>query len=138
MTGVQTCALPISLVLHKRNEEALLASRKYLIYTLISGQLFLAGLVAVYCISGTMDFKAGGFLTTDMAPTWQLQLIFLIMILAGSVKAALNIIEHSDNTEEQKIKLLKNLRFYLLDDIHFKQQLLDNVDYSIYQLRHNH
>ena len=76
------------LVLHKRNEEALLASRKYLIYTLISGQLFLAGLVAVYCISGTMDFKAGGFLTTDMAPTWQLQLIFLIMILAGSVKAA--------------------------------------------------
>lgn len=28
------------LVLHKRNEEALLASRKYLIYTLISGQLF--------------------------------------------------------------------------------------------------
>ena len=75
------------LVLHKRNEEALLASRKYLIYTLISGQLFLAGLVAVYCISGTMDFKAGGFLTTDMAPTWQLQLIFLIMILAGSVKA---------------------------------------------------
>ena len=48
------------------------------------------------------------------------------------LKAALNIIEHSDNTEEQKIKLLKNLRFYLLDDIHFKQQLLDNVDYSIY------
>lgn len=27
------------------------------------------------------------------------------------LKAALNIIEHSDNTEEQKIKLLKNLRF---------------------------
>ena len=52
------------------------------------------------------------------------------------LKKALNIIEHSDNTEEQKIKLLKNLRFYLLDDIHFKQQLLDNVDYSIYQLRH--
>ena len=47
------------------------------------------------------------------------------------LKTALNIIEHSDNTEEQKIKLLKNLRFYLLDDIHFKQQLLDNVDYSI-------
>lgn len=27
------------LVLHKRNQEALMASRKYLIYTLISGQL---------------------------------------------------------------------------------------------------
>lgn len=76
------------LVLHERNEEALTASRKYLAYTLVSGQLFLAGLVGVYCISGTMDFKAGGFLTPDMAPTWVLQLLFLIMILAGSVKAA--------------------------------------------------
>ena len=60
------------------------------------------------------------------------------LLQSERLKAALNIIEHSDNTEEQKIKLLKNLRFYLLDDIHFKQQLLDNVDYSIYQLRHNH
>lgn len=76
------------LVLHKRNEEALMASRKYLIYTLISGQLFLAGIVAVYCISGTMDFVAGGFLTTEMAPRWVLQAIFVLMILAGSVKAA--------------------------------------------------
>ena len=76
------------LVLHKRNAEALLASRKYLIYTLISGQLFLAGLVMVYCIAGTMEFKAGGFLSADMAPTWALQVAFLIMILAGSVKAA--------------------------------------------------
>ncbi len=76
------------LVLHKRNEEALTASRKYLSYTLVSGQLFLAGAVGVYCISGTMDFRAGGFLTTDMAPMWVLQLLFVIMILAGSVKAA--------------------------------------------------
>ena len=72
------------LVLHKRNQEALMASRKYL----ISGQLFLAGVIAVYCISGTMDFTPGGFLTTDMAPRWVLQAIFVLMILAGSVKAA--------------------------------------------------
>ena len=52
------------LVLHKRNQEALMASRKYLIYTLISGQLFLAGVIAVYCISGTMDFTPG-YLRTD-------------------------------------------------------------------------
>ena len=76
------------LVLHKRNQEALMAGRKYLIYTLISGQLFLAGVIAVYCISGTMDFTPGGFLTTDMAPRWVLQAIFVLMILAGSVKAA--------------------------------------------------
>lgn len=52
------------------------------------------------------------------------------------LKKALSIIENNDAPSEQKIKLLKNLRFCLLDDIHFKQQLLDNVDYSIYQLRH--
>ena len=76
------------LVLHKRNQEALMASRKYLIYTLISGQFFLAGVIAVYCISGTMSFTAGGFLTTAMAPKWVLQAAFVLMILAGSVKAA--------------------------------------------------
>lgn len=68
------------LVLHKRNQEALMASRKYLIYTLISGQLFLAGVIAVYCISGTMDFTPGGFLTTEMAPRWVLQAIFVLML----------------------------------------------------------
>lgn len=76
------------LVLHKRNAEALMASRKYLIYTLISGQLFLAGVVMVYCTAGTMDFTPGGFLKYDMAPKWALQVAFALLILAGSVKAA--------------------------------------------------
>lgn len=76
------------LVLHERDEEALLASRKYLAYTLVSGQLFLAATVGVYCIAGTMDFRMGGFLSLDMAPAWVLQLLFVLMIMAGSVKAA--------------------------------------------------
>ncbi len=76
------------LVLHERDEEALLASRKYLAYTLTSGQLFLAGTVGVYCIAGTMDFTPGGFLESHMAPAWVLQLLFVLLIMAGSVKAA--------------------------------------------------
>lgn len=76
------------LVLHERDEEALLASRKYLAYTLVSGQLFLAGTVGVYCIAGTIDFRMGGILSLDMAPAWVLQLLFVLMIMAGSVKAA--------------------------------------------------
>ena len=51
------------------------------------------------------------------------------------LKAALNIIEHSDNTEEQKIKLLKNLRFYLLDDIHFREKQISTLDHLRYQIR---
>lgn len=42
------------------------------------------------------------------------------------LKAALNIIEHSDNTEEQKIKLLKNLRFHLLVFICWMISILNN------------
>ncbi len=76
------------LVLHHRNQEALMAARKYLIYTLISGQLFLVGIICIYCIAGTVDFKAGGILTLEMAPRWVIQAVFVLMIMAGSVKAA--------------------------------------------------
>jgi len=65
-----------------------MASRKYLIYTLISGQLFLVGIIAIYCITGTTDFRAGGIITADMAPRWVIQALFILMIIAGSVKAA--------------------------------------------------
>ena len=75
------------LVFHARNEEARFAGRKYLVYTLVCGQLFLAGIVMVYVLAGTIDFRAGGILTIDMAPKWVLQLLFLLMILAGAVKA---------------------------------------------------
>ena len=50
------------------------------------------------------------------------------------LKAALNIIEHSDNTEEQKIKLLKNLRdeldlsyLFISHDLNVVYQLCDTV-----------
>ncbi len=75
------------LVFHARNEEARFSGRKYLIYTLVTGQLFLAGIVAIYAMAGTIDFQAGGFLTTDMAPAWLLQVLFFLMVLGGAVKA---------------------------------------------------
>lgn len=77
------------LVIHARNEEARFSGRKYLIYTLTSGQLFLIGIAFIYYTTGTLDFKAGGFITSDMAPLWQLQMLFFLMIIAGAVKAGL-------------------------------------------------
>lgn len=76
------------LVIHERNEEALLAARKYLAYTLVSGQLFLLGTVGVYYIAGTMDFTPGGFLKLGMAQNWVMEMLFVLLIMAGSVKAA--------------------------------------------------
>jgi len=77
------------LVIHARNEEARFSGRKYLIYTFVSGQLFLLGIALVYHIAGTLNFTAGGFITSEMAPLWQLQLLFVLLILAGAVKAGL-------------------------------------------------
>jgi len=77
------------LVFHERHEEARFSGRKYLIYTMIPGQLLLAGIVGVYVMAGTIDFAAGGILTMEMAPKWALQLLFVIMVLAGAVKAGM-------------------------------------------------
>lgn len=77
------------LVFHSRNKEARFSGRKYLIYTLTSGQFFLIGIVLIYFITGTLDFTPGGFINADTAPLWQLQLLFYMMIVAGAVKAGL-------------------------------------------------
>ena len=75
------------LVVHYRDDEAVASGRKYLAYTLISGQIFFAAIVIVYAVSGTMDFKPGGFLTADMLPMPWALIVFFMMVGAGIVKA---------------------------------------------------
>ena len=81
------------LVVHYRDEKARRSGRKYLIYTLVSGQLFFAAIVCVYAFCGTGDFKAGGFLS-EVYAEGGLQggmgivlVLFLMMIGGGAVKA---------------------------------------------------
>ena len=78
------------LVAHKRNEEATFSGRKYLIYTLTSGQLFLAGIVFVYLFTGTTEFNAGGIAGLgEAAPVWVLQIMFFMLCLGGMIKAGM-------------------------------------------------
>lgn len=77
------------LVFHERSDEAKFSGRKYLIYTLIPGQLFLLGIVLTYSISGSLDFVAGGYLTTAMAGTGALAGLFFLLVGAGAVKAGM-------------------------------------------------
>jgi len=78
------------LVFHSRTEEAKFSGRKYLIYTLVSGQFTLVGIGIVYFITGgNVDFAAGGILSAEMAPTWVLQILFVMLIAGGAVKAGL-------------------------------------------------
>jgi multicomponent Na+:H+ antiporter subunit D len=75
------------LVIHKRNAEAIRSGRKYLAYTLISGQLFLIAIIWTYITTGHGDFQAGGFLTLDHASKGMLQFMFFMMSIGAAVKA---------------------------------------------------
>ncbi|MCR5665506.1 MAG: monovalent cation/H+ antiporter subunit D family protein [Eubacterium sp.] len=77
------------LVFHERNDEAKFSGRKYLIYTLIPGQILLAGIVVVYMISGTLDFTAGGFMSSEMGSVAQLGVLFFMLLSAGAIKAGM-------------------------------------------------
>lgn len=75
------------LVVHYRDAEGVFSGRKYLIYTLISGQLFLAGIIIVYVSTGTMDFCPGGFIDKSSLGQGSLLIVFFLMCLAGLVKS---------------------------------------------------
>ncbi|NLT94349.1 MAG: monovalent cation/H+ antiporter subunit D family protein [Clostridia bacterium] len=75
------------LVIHKRNPEAIRSGRKYLAYTLISGQLCLIAIIWTYVVVGHGNFQAGGFLTLDHASRGMLQFMFFMMSIGAAVKA---------------------------------------------------
>lgn len=76
------------LVIHNREEEHIEAGRKYLAYTLISGQLFLLGIIWLYNLAGTTDFVAGGFLS-GVNNDFALTAVFILLLIGASVKAGL-------------------------------------------------
>jgi multicomponent Na+:H+ antiporter subunit D len=75
------------LVVHYRDGKARAAGRKYLAYTLISGQLFFAAIVWVYVKYGTCDFTAGGFIEAGSMDRGAMCLLFFMMAAGGLVKA---------------------------------------------------
>jgi multicomponent Na+:H+ antiporter subunit D len=76
------------LVVHKETPEAMKAGQKYLIYLLTGAVFVLFSTGYVYCISGTMDFVAGGFLQGKASPQILKVILVCFMIGFGS-KAAL-------------------------------------------------
>ena len=80
------------LVVHYRDEKGKKAGRKYLIYTLGSGQLFFAGTVLVYFLCGSLDFVPGGFIGGFMeggSRNGFAVVIFVLLITGGAVKAGI-------------------------------------------------
>ncbi|MBR4411853.1 MAG: monovalent cation/H+ antiporter subunit D family protein [Firmicutes bacterium] len=75
------------LVAHYRDDKAKASGRKYLGYTLISGQMFFAAIVWVYVKYGTMEFVPGGFIRAGSMEAGLMCLLFFLMIVGGAVKA---------------------------------------------------
>lgn len=75
------------LVVHYRDEKAKNAGRKYLAYTLISGQLFFAAIVWIAVRYGQMDFQPGGFIAAGSMEQIPMLLLFFLLLCGGLVKA---------------------------------------------------
>ena len=75
------------LVCHYRDDKAKVSGRKYLAYTLISGQIFFAGIVFIFVKYGTLDFVAGGFIEPNTLSASVMCILFFMMIVSGAVKA---------------------------------------------------
>ena len=45
------------------------------------------------------------------------------------------LVKENGKTKEEQIRILRKSRAQLLDEIHSKQQLLDQLDYMIYEIR---
>ncbi len=74
------------LVVHYRDDKGKRAGRRYLIYTLTSGQLFFAGILCIYFWCGTTDFVPGGFVFPHL-DGGKAVVIFFLLIVGGAVKA---------------------------------------------------
>ncbi|MDI6889587.1 MAG: monovalent cation/H+ antiporter subunit D family protein [Thermodesulfovibrionales bacterium] len=76
------------LVAHKETPEAIKAGRKYLAYTLTAGVVILLASAITYRLTGTLDFKPGGFLAGH-ASADMLRFLFVALIIGFGVKAAI-------------------------------------------------
>lgn len=52
-----------------------------------------------------------------------------------TLKTYLSLLENKTGSKEEQIKILRKCRFKLLDDIHEKQQSLDELDYMIAEMK---
>lgn len=79
------------LVAHKETEEAKAGARKYLIYLLGTAKVFLvAGIILIYNVTGTLEFRNGGTLPREQVTTQPaLLLLIFVLFLFGFAKNAL-------------------------------------------------
>ncbi|MBR6185220.1 MAG: proton-conducting membrane transporter [Clostridia bacterium] len=82
--------LTVPLVLHNRDKEAVAASIKYLVYSVIGASAALIGIFFVGSVGGTGDFAAGVLTAEQLAGKENLAMaIFMVMLVGFGVKAGM-------------------------------------------------
>ena len=83
--------LSVPLVFHNETKEAIMATLKYLFYSLCGAYMALFGLYFVYKNAQTIEFTKGGVLATEITPENQTILLvaILFMVLGFSVKGGM-------------------------------------------------
>jgi multicomponent Na+:H+ antiporter subunit D len=76
------------LVSHKETPDAIKGGRKYLTYTLTAGVVILLAVATLYHLTGTLDFKPGGFITGNISEE-MIKFLFIALVLAFGVKAGI-------------------------------------------------
>ena len=78
------------LVVHRGTAEAMAGGKMYLTYTLIGGAVLLLGVAWLYSLAGSVEFAERGVLDSLVAShSWELRVIFWMLIAAFGVKTAL-------------------------------------------------
>lgn len=76
------------------------------------------------------------FMETDNRPGISEQFIFLAEAgMDMNLLKKLTVLQQKKDSEQNQIRILRKMRFEMLDDIHKKQQCLDSVDFLISQIR---
>ena len=76
------------LVVHKENDEARAAGRRYLAYLLSGGAALLAAVTVVYASAGTLTFAPGGFAAEALGPV-ALPVVFVLMAIGFGTKSGI-------------------------------------------------
>lgn len=76
------------LVAHDETKEARVSGYKYLAHGFAAGIAIFGGLIAVFVLTGTIDFTRGGIAALATADPWAARGTFLVLIAGFSVKAA--------------------------------------------------
>jgi multicomponent Na+:H+ antiporter subunit D len=77
------------LVIHKENNEAIAAGRKYLVYTLSAGLILIAAAGITYQITGTLDFRPGGIFDGIEISSNMAVVLFILFMMGVGVKAGI-------------------------------------------------